>query len=463
MEAKNTKWLLALLFVGTLMGALDLAIIGPALPVIQVEFGMQPRELAGLLNSYVLLQMVGALLLAKLADRHGPRPIYIASIALFAIGSLVIVIAESANMLYAGRAIQGFGAGGFFPAAAAVIGARVEPAKRGQALGILGMVWGLAFLLGPLLGGIFLRFSWQWLFAINLPIAALLIVGSLKMLPAGGQHEPQPFDKKGMLVLILALGALIMAVTGLDTNNAIESLLAPQVGGSLLLLVILSAVFWHIEKNAADPIVQPTLFDSAQISKSCLISTGTSALQAGSIFLPALLVLSLDLAPADAALLLLPGVIAATIAAPIAGRLINTLGTRLIIVVSQVLVGFSLCVYAFVDMNIFVFICASIVGGIGSAGLVGAPLRYIVLAETSNHDRAAAQGLLSVVSSIGRLLGAALVGAVAASYDGGEAGYQAAFAVLVMLGVLILLTALSLKSKTDEQMAAKQPQESAAS
>ena len=70
MDANNTKWLLALLFVGTLMGALDLAIIGPALPVIQVEFGMQPRELAGLLNAYVLFQMIGALLLARLADRH---------------------------------------------------------------------------------------------------------------------------------------------------------------------------------------------------------------------------------------------------------------------------------------------------------------------------------------------------------------------------------------------------------
>ena len=126
MEGQSTKLLLALLFVGTLMGALDLAIIGPALPVIQGEFGMQPRELAGLINSYTMLQMLGALLLAKLADRLGPKPIYIASVTLFAAGSLVIVIAETAWMLYLGRSLQGFGAGGFFPAAAAVIGALLE-------------------------------------------------------------------------------------------------------------------------------------------------------------------------------------------------------------------------------------------------------------------------------------------------------------------------------------------------
>ena len=451
METNNTKWLLALLFVGTLMGALDLAIIGPALPVIQDEFGMQPRELAGLLNAYVLLQMIGALLLAKLADRHGPRPIYIVSIALFALGSLMLVLAESSWVLYAGRAVQGFGAGGFFPAAAAVIGARLAPAQRGQALGILGMVWGLAFLLGPLLGGILLRYSWQWLFAINLPIAALLIIGALRMLPAGGEHEPQPFDRQGMFILLLALVALTVTVTGFDTNAIVASLRTPQVGGGLLLLLVLSVVFWRVEKNAADPIVQPALFHSPQIAKSCAISTGTSALQSGSIFLPALLVASLEIAPADAALLLLPGVVAATIAAPLAGRLINKVGTRLIIVVSQVLVGIALCVYAFVDMTIPVFIAASIVSGIGSAGLVGAPLRYIVLAETSNRDRAAAQGLLSVVSSVGRLFGAAMVGAVAASYGGGAAGYQAAFVGLIALAVFILFTAMTLKSKAAEQ------------
>jgi MFS family permease len=459
---KNTKWLLALLFVGTLMGALDLAIIGPALPVIQIEFGMEPGELAWLLNSYVLLQMIGALLLAKLADRHGPRPIYILSIALFAAGSLLLVIAQSEWMLYAGRAIQGFGAGGIFPAAAAVIGARMGPAERGKALGMLGMVWGLAFLVGPLLGGILLRYSWQWLFAINLPIAALLIFGAMKLLSVGGEHEPQPFDQKGLFVLILAMGALIITITGVDTNAPLDSLLSPQVSGGLLLLVALTVVFWRVEKRAIDPIVRPALFDSAQITKSCIISTGTSALQSGSIFLPALLVASLGISPADSALLLLPGVIAATVAAPLMGRLINKVGTRAIIVVSQVLVGISLCVYAFVDMNIPIFLCASIMGGIGSAGLVGAPLRYIVLAETDNTDRAAAQGLLSVVSSVGRLVGAAMVGAVAASYGGGAAGYQAAFAGLILLAVVIFLTSTTLKSKADEQMDTAQPQESPA-
>ena len=462
MEHKNTKLLLALLFTGTLMGALDLAIIGPALPVIQLEFDMQQRQLAGLINSYTLMQMLGALLLAKIADRKGPRRIYVISILLFATGSLMLIVAESTWMLYAGRAMQGFGAGGIFPAAAAVIGARLAPAERGQALGVLGMVWGVAFLAGPILGGILLRFSWHWLFAINLPIAAILIIGAMKMLPNDPHLDPKPFDLKGMLTLILALGALIMTITGLDTNAMQASIFSWRVGGGVLLIAILTVIFWRIEKQAHDPIVRPALFTSSQITKSCIISTGVSTVQSGSIFLPALLVASLGISPADSALLLLPGVVAATAAAPLFGRMINTTGTRFILVLGQLLVLCSILVYAFVDLSVTTFLLASIVGGIGSAGLVGAPLRYIMLAETGNHDRAAAQGLLSVFSSTGRLAGAALVGAVAASKGGGTIGYQAAFGGLVFIAVFIMLTAMSLKSKTAERIDTDEPQESAA-
>jgi MFS family permease len=219
----------------------------------------------------------------------------------------------------------------------------------------------------------------------------------------------------------------------------------------VLLIAILCAVFWRIEKRAVDPIVQPALFASPQIVKSCLISLGSSAVQSGSIFLPALLVVALDVSPADSALLLLPGVVGATFAAPLFGRMINKTGTRFILVWGQVLVMISLCTYAFVDLTIAIFIAVSIISGIGSAGLVGAPLRYIVLSETTSQDRAAAQGLLSVVSSVGRLLGAAVVGAVAVSQGGGVGGYQAAFVWLIGLAVLTLLTAIGLKSKATEQ------------
>ena len=209
MSDQSKKLLLTLLFVGVLMGALDLAIIGPALPAIKAEFGMPDRQLAILLNAYVLCQLIGTPLLAKLSDRFGPRAIYILSISIFAAGSVLLVVADSAGALFAGRALQGFGAGGIFPVATAVIATELPDKERGPALGILGVVFGLAFLLGPILGGILLQFAWQWLFLINVPIAALLIFGAVKLLPAGGSAGDQPFDYAGTALLATGLTTIL--------------------------------------------------------------------------------------------------------------------------------------------------------------------------------------------------------------------------------------------------------------
>ena len=121
---------MALLFVGVLMGALDLAIIGPALPAIQADFGMNNRQLAWLFNVYVLMQLVSTPLLAKMSDRFGRRSIYVLSVSGFALGSLLLVVAPTLEFLMLGRAIQGFGAGGIFPVAAAVRGDVDQPVAR---------------------------------------------------------------------------------------------------------------------------------------------------------------------------------------------------------------------------------------------------------------------------------------------------------------------------------------------
>ncbi|GIV65665.1 MAG: hypothetical protein KatS3mg047_0058 [Bellilinea sp.] len=184
-ENKQRNQLLSLLFFGVLMGALDIAILGPALPSIRAEFGVDERNLAWMFSIYVLFQLVSTPLMAKLSDLYGRRWIYILDIVLFALGSLLVATSTSFTGVLIGRAIQGFGAGGIFPVASAVIGDTFPPEKRGSALGMIGAVFGVAFLIGPLLGGVILAIAnWHWLFLINLPIAGLIILFSLRLLPA---------------------------------------------------------------------------------------------------------------------------------------------------------------------------------------------------------------------------------------------------------------------------------------
>lgn len=131
----------------------------------------------------MLFNLVGTPLMAKLSDRLGRRLVYTLDVALFALGSLVVAMAGSLDQVLVGRAIQAFGAGGIFPVASAVIGDALPVERRGRALGLIGAVLGIAFLLGPFVAALLLRYGWEWLFLINLPIAAVLMVASWRILP----------------------------------------------------------------------------------------------------------------------------------------------------------------------------------------------------------------------------------------------------------------------------------------
>jgi len=446
----NLRPLLLVLFVGVLMGALDLAIIGPALPAIQADLGLDTRAMAWIFNIYVLFQLMGTPLMAKLSDRYGRRSVYVLNLALFGLGSLILAVAPSFELLLLGRAIQGLGAGGIFPVASAVIGDTFPPEKRGQTLGLLGAVFGIAFLVGPVLGGLLLRFSWHWLFIINLPVVAWLIWQALRLLPATRAAEPKPFDAAGAVVLSLALGSLAIVFTEMDTTRLMASLTSLPVAPFLVLAIALMPAFWRIERQAADPIVPPRLLGSRQMRLTGAIAAGTGTLEAGSAFFPALAVAALGVTDYNASLLMLPSVLATTIGAPLTGRILDRTGSRLIVQLGLAGVAIGTLMYALMDLTLVVFIVGGIIGGFGFSALLGAPLRYIVLNESRPEDRGAAQGLLTVFLAVGQLSGAALIGGVAASRGGGTAGYQLALLILGLLTALLVVAGFGLKSRAVE-------------
>ena len=133
--------LLAVLFAGVLMGALDISIIGPAMPAMQASFGIGERSMTWLFSIYILFNVIGTPLLAKLSDRFGRRALFSSSVVLFGLGSIGVALSPSFGFLLAARAVQGFGAGGIFPVASAVVGESFPAEKRGSVLGLIGAVW----------------------------------------------------------------------------------------------------------------------------------------------------------------------------------------------------------------------------------------------------------------------------------------------------------------------------------
>ena len=210
---------LRVLFIGVLMAALDISIVGPALPAIQRTFGADERGLSWVFGIYILFQLVGAPVMAKLSDREGRRAVYVACVAVFAAASLLVATSPTFAVLLAGRAIQGFCAGGILPVASAVIGDTFPAERRGRALGLIGAVFGVAFLLGPLVGGILLRWGWQWLFLLNLPLAAVVTWQAARVLPTQRHPTDLPIDWLGIGLLSVMLAALAWGISALDVGE----------------------------------------------------------------------------------------------------------------------------------------------------------------------------------------------------------------------------------------------------
>ncbi|MBI4928934.1 MAG: MFS transporter, partial [Anaerolineae bacterium] len=294
MEAKSSNRILTLLFLGVLMGALDIAIIGPALPAIQSTFQVSERALSWIFSIYVLFQLVSTPLMAKLSDLFGRRIIYVIDIALFGVGSLVVALSGSFALVLIGRAIQGFGAGGIFPVASAVIGDTFPPEKRGSALGLIGAVFGLAFLVGPILGGVMLSLaSWHWLFLINLPLAVVIIALSLRMLPASRPASTTRFDWAGTFLIAGLLASLAYGLNQIDTSQFLPSLISLQVWPFLAAAALLTVVLTQVEARAENPILPGSLFTRRQRKLAYVLSAGAGFSEASLVYLPLLAVVAL--------------------------------------------------------------------------------------------------------------------------------------------------------------------------
>lgn len=464
MEPKKRTQIMLVLFFGVLMGALDIAIVGPALPSIQKQFTteMTDRSLAWIFSIYVLFNLIGTPLMAKLSDLFGRRIIYALDVLLFAAGSLVVASAPGFAVVLLGRAIQGFGAGGIFPVASAVIGDTFPPEKRGSALGLIGAVFGIAFIIGPILGGIILAVaSWQWLFLINIPVAAILIYSSLRTLPNQRPGKLPAFDWLGMLLLAGALAALAFGINQIDTTNFLGSLATLQVWPFLLGAVVLFILLALVEARVKAPILRPTLFKRRQLKLAYALSAGAGIGESGLVFLPLLAVAALGaqygVNEKSASFLLMPVVLAMAFGSPMVGRMLDKVGSRQVILFGTVVLAGGLFLLSFQAQSMVFFILAGVLIGLGLSALLGAPIRYIMLNESAADERSTAQGVASLFGSIGQLVGAALVGAVAASrIDAAQsteshvAGYTTAFLVIALMTVVLIILAFFLQKRAAE-------------
>jgi len=451
MQAKTThRNLLILLFTGVLMGALDISIVGPAIPSIEKTIQMDGRELSWIYSIYILFNLVGISLMARMSDTFGRRLVYIAAVAIFGLGSLVVALAGDINFLLLGRAIQGFGSSGIFPVAIAVVGDVFPVEKRGRALGLIGAVFGLAFIMGPFIAGFMLRyFEWNALFLINIPIALLIILFAFKMLPATQPARRPVVDWSGIVLMAVILTSLTLALNNIRVDRLTESLGSWSVLPFLMLVLLLTPILLMLEKHQAEPVLNVKLFYSRQVRIVGFIAFGVGLFQSTIVFLPKMAVDLFGVAPSQASFMLLPVVMATALGSPLGGRLVDQIGSKIIIVTGLFIASLALFLLGALAKNITVFYIAESLLGFGLS--LRASLNYIMLNEVPATERASTQGVLLIFISVGQLAGAALTGAVVASAADHAAGFGSSFLIMTILSAVLFMLSFFLKSRQEEQ------------
>jgi EmrB/QacA subfamily drug resistance transporter len=450
MDMNGNSRILFLLFVGVFMGSLDIGIVGPALPSIQTYFVVNERVLSWVFTTYILFFMIGTPLMAKLSDIYGRKSIYIFDIFLFAVGSLITITSFSFEMLLLGRAVQGIGAGGIFPVANAFIGDIFPPKKRGSALGILSSVWGLSSVLGPVLGGLLLNYSWQLLFIINLPIAAGVLIGSIYILPKSVKNRRILFDWNGIIILGALVVSLAYGLNQIDTNHFLNSITSLAVWPFLVLSILLVPVLWKVEEHASDPLIQVDLFKNREVKLISSISIGTGLIQASTVFVPAFVIVALSFTTTNASLMLMPIVATMAVGAPIIGKLLDTFGSRNIMVTGAITMMIGLFIMGMYSKSFYLFMLAGILIGVGMSTAIGSPPRYIMLIESPPNERASGQALINILTSVGQLMGGALIGAVIGSYADKIGGYEIAYLCIGFVAIAMTILAIGLKNKQEQ-------------
>ena len=344
-------------------------------------------------------------------------------------------------MVLIGRAIQGLGAGGITPTASAVVGDMFPPEQRGRILGLIGATFGMAFLVGPVVASLILVWaSWQWIFLINLPIAAIVFAMSARALPTRvGSHVRPPFDYAGITVLAMLLTSLMLGIDhALDLATGLTlwpTLLGVAACGVPLLI-------W-IERRADQPIVPMTLFTSRQLRTTWALCVGAGFGMGSVIFISSVAVAAFNTPAKKAGLLLLPLVLFSALASAGFGRVQNRLGARTVMLSGFGTLAIGSGLIGIGAAHFWVFMGASLFIGTSVGIVVGGTLRTVVLDELSQEQRSAAQALVNISIAIGNLLVVAVLSALADRAGGGLPGLSVAY--LTATGVMVVMMGLSLR------------------
>ena len=410
---RNILLVFAGLMVTMLLASLDQTIFSTALPTIVGELNGVDHML-WVTTAYILASTIMLPVYGKLGDLIGRKGLFIGAISLFILGSVVGGLADNMTWLIAGRAIQGLGGGGLMILSQAIIADVVPARERGKYMGIMGGVFALSSVAGPLLGGWFTEgIGWRWAFWMNIPLGILAIVSAVVFLKLPKVDHAKPrIDFTGMGLLAIASTCLVLVTTWGGTTYDWDSLV---IIGLIVGFVVTAIAFVMVERKAAEPIMPLHLFKDRNFNLTTTAGLITGIAMFGALaYLPTYLQMVTGVNATEAGLLMIPMMAALLVSSILCGQIVSRTGRyKLLPIIGTAIVAIALALMSTMTPTLPIWILCAFLALMGLG--LGMSMQILILIVQNSfpvREVGTATASNNYFRQIGASLGAAIVGSL---------------------------------------------------
>ncbi|MCC4221866.1 MDR family MFS transporter [Staphylococcus saprophyticus] len=438
--------------IATALAAMEATIVSTAAPSIASDLS-NLEMISWIFSVYMLASAISAPIMGKLADIYGIKKLFIIGMTIFLIGSLGSGIATTMNQLIVFRAIQGFGGGAVFPICRTIIGTIFKNEKeRAKAQGWDTAIYGIAGVVGPLLGGFLVdMMSWRYIFLLTLPIGVMASIFIVAFYQEELDDIKHKIDYAGAITFAISAISLIFVLSeGMHFGWT-----DPIIIGLAAIGIISLITFILIERKEAEPLIPLSLFRDRGVVLANVLTLFVGALSIGVItYIPTWGQAVMGNSASQSGLMLTPYLILWTCGSFIVGFLVGKLQSSKIMKLgaTSLIIGTLLLTFANGNTpDVLIYFCTALLG-LGM-GLIVPLLIVYIQSNVSEKELGSAMGLNSFVNTLSQSVGVTIFGAIYSifSNNGTEIGIHAIFTGAVILAIITFATTLLLKNKDSQQ------------